>query len=118
MNISGANGAGVFAVATVNVGIGGMIAASADTGDASLPIAITICETDPSTGICLDGVFPPSTDAVTTSMGAGETPTFGIFLEGSGVIPFDPAVNRIFVRFVDTADGEVRGATSVAVRTQ
>ncbi len=30
---------------------------------------------------------------------------------------FDPAVNRVFVRFTDNG-GLVRGATSVAVRTQ
>ena len=33
------------------------------------------------------------------------------------VIAFDPAVNRVFVRFTDNG-GVVRGATSVAVQTQ
>jgi hypothetical protein len=54
---------------------------------------------------------------VTTQIDAGETPTFGIFVQGTGAIPSDPAANRIFVRFKD-AGGVTRGSTSVAVRTQ
>ncbi len=53
---------------------------------------------------------------MTTQIGADETPTFGIFVQGTGNIPFDPANNRIFLRFRDVG-GEVRGATSVAART-
>src|SRR5262245_56241523 len=37
------NGTGAFAVATVNVGSGGTITASADTGGTSLPINLSIC---------------------------------------------------------------------------
>jgi hypothetical protein len=48
---------------------------------------------------------------------ANVTPTFGIFVQGNGDVPFNPASNRIFVRFKD-ADGVTRGSTSVAVRTQ
>jgi hypothetical protein len=104
---------GVFAVATVNVGAGAMITASADTGAASLPLSISICETIPATGIC-QGAAGPS---VTTPIDANATPTFGIFVSASGVVPFDPANHRVFVRFKD-AGGATRGATSVAVRTQ
>ena len=45
VNIPGASGTGVFALATVNVGIGDTIAASADTGLTGLPVQITLCQT-------------------------------------------------------------------------
>jgi len=110
---SAASGTGVFVVATVNVGVGGTITATADTGSANLPVTISVCQTDPLTGVCLT----QPTASVSTTINAGETPTFGIFVTGSGFVPFDPANNRVFVRFTDAA-GVTRGATSVAVRTQ
>jgi hypothetical protein len=54
---------------------------------------------------------------VTTPINANATPTFGIFVQGNGIVPFDPAANRIFVRFKD-AGAVTRGSTGVAVRTQ
>ena len=54
---------------------------------------------------------------MTTTINANATPTFGIFVQGNGNVPFDPALNRIFVRFKD-GGGVTRGSTSVAVRTQ
>jgi 5-methyltetrahydropteroyltriglutamate--homocysteine methyltransferase len=48
------------------------------------------------------------------SVGAGATPTFGIFAAATGSIPFDPALNRVFFRVRDQA-GQVIGATSLAV---
>jgi hypothetical protein len=104
---------GVFAVATVNMGATGNITASADTGSATLPVNISLCETNPATGACISAIGP----SVTTQINANATPTFGIFVEGSGAVPFDPATNRIFVRFKDSA-AVTRGSTSVAVRTQ
>ena len=112
VNIPGAAGTGVFSVATVNIGAGSMITASADTGGVSLPVNISICETNPLTGVCLS---PPS-NSVATQIDTNATPTFGIFVEGIGSVPFDPAVNRVFVRFADSG-GVTRGSTSVAVRT-
>jgi hypothetical protein len=113
VDIPGATGTGAFAVATVNVGTGAPITATADTGTTTLPVMLTICQTDPATSICLS---PPSTSASTT-INPGSTPTFAIFVTGQDNVPFDPAGSRIFVRFKD-AGGLVRGATSVAVRTQ
>jgi hypothetical protein len=104
---------GVFAVATVNVGASGSITASADTGSATLPVNISLCQTDPVTGQCISAIGP----SVTTTINAIATPTFGIFVQGNGNVPFDPAGNRIFVRFKD-GGGVTRGSTSVAVRTQ
>jgi hypothetical protein len=54
---------------------------------------------------------------VTTTINANATPTFGIFVQATGNVPFDPAGNRIFVRFKDGGN-VTRGSTSVAARTQ
>ena len=115
VNIPGATGTGVFAVASVNVGAGGQITASADASSVSSLIrpAVLLCQTNPATGQCTSAM-----DAnVTTTINSGETPTFGVFVLGNGVVGFDPAASRISVRFKD-AQGVVRGSTSVAVRTQ
>ena len=113
VNIPGATGTGAFAVATVNVGASGNITATADTGGASLPVNIFICQTNPGTGACLTS----PAGSVTTTINANATPTFAVFVQGNGTVPFDPATNRIFVRFKDSG-GVTRGSTSVAVRTQ
>jgi len=110
--ISGTNGTGAFSVATVNVGASGNITASADTGSAALPVNISLCQTNPANGQCISGIGP----SVTTQINANTTPTFGIFVRGKGNVLFDPAANRIFVRFKDSG-GVTRGSTSAAVRT-
>jgi hypothetical protein len=113
VNIPGASATGVFAVATVNVGATGTITASADTWSVTLPVKISLCQTDPATGQCISAID----STVTTTINANATPTFGIFVQGNGNVPFNPAANRIFVRFRD-GGGVTRGSTSVAVRTQ
>ena len=112
VNIPGANGTGAFAVATVNVGVGGSITAMADTGSATLPVNIFLCQTNPATGQCISTIG----NSVTTTINANATPTFAVFVQGDGTVPFDPAANRIFVRF--GSNGVTRGSTSVAIRTQ
>jgi len=113
VNIPGTTGTGFFAVATVNLSAAGLVSATASTPTGvELPVTVTICQTLPQTGACLS---PPG-NATTVQIDSGETPTFAIFVEGFGTIPFDPAVNRIVVQF--KVGGIVRGATSVAVRTQ
>jgi streptogramin lyase len=114
LHIPGTTGSAAFAVATVNLGSSATITATANSGSAILPVALTICQTNPQTGQCL--VLPP-TPSVTTTINADATPTFSIFATASGSVPFLPAANRIFVQFSD-AGGVVRGSTSVAVVTQ
>jgi hypothetical protein len=114
VKIPGATGTGVFSVATVNVGVGGLIQVEADTQGVNLPVRITLCETNPITGVCL--AAPQS--LVTTQIDANTTPTFGVFVRGLGAVPFCPATDRVVVRFKGYFDKEMRGATSVAVRTQ
>ena len=113
VNIPGATGTGAFAVATVNVGASAGITASADMGSAMLPVNISLCETNPTTGQCISAIGP----SVTTQINTNATPTFGIFVQSNGTVQFDPASNRIFVRFKDGGN-VTRGSTSVAVRTQ
>jgi hypothetical protein len=113
VNIPGTNGTGAFAVATANVGATETISASADTGGLTLPVNISLCQTDPASGQRISTIG----SSVTTQINANATPTFGIFVGGNGNVLFDPAANRVFVRFKDSG-GTTRGSTSVAVRTQ
>jgi hypothetical protein len=112
VTVPAVNATGVFAVATVNVGAGARITASADSGASTLPITITLCQANPLTSDCTS---PPG-PTVTTQIGPDDTSAFGVFVTAQGPVPFDPARGRVFVRFRD-ADGIERGATSVAVRT-
>ena len=113
VRVPGGAGVNALSVATVNVGTSSDINVTADTGNATLPVNLSVCETDPVTGACLGSAGA----SVSTSVGAGETPTFSVFVQARGNVSFDPGVNRIFVRFRD-AGGVVRGSTSVAVTTQ
>jgi hypothetical protein len=115
VHLPGALDSAAFSVATANVGAAGPITIRVDTGGAALPVTISVCRTEPATGVCVQPEDPtPSPFAV--PMGAGTTATFAVFVTGSGVIAPDPAGARVFVRFAD-AGGVVRGATSVAVQT-
>ena len=114
-DIPTAIGSGAFAVATVNVGEQETITVSADTGSASLPVGLFVCETNPDTSDCL------SAPALTTSatFANNETATFAVFaqlINANDSVPFNPATNRAFVRFRN-ATGDLRGSTSVALRT-
>jgi len=115
VNIQGQAGTGVFAVASVNVGASATITATADTGGASLPVAITLCQTNPSTGHCINPLSPGL--SATVQINRNDTPTFSVFIQSNGDVPFLPGVNRVFVRF-KTAGGATVGATSAALNTQ
>jgi streptogramin lyase len=108
-----ASGVGAFAVATVNLGAPGAMTVSANLGGAALPVTLGLCQTIPATGVCMAS----PAGSVGTSIDANATPTFAIFLQASGTIPFLPATNRVFVQFED-AGNAIRGQTSVAVQTQ
>ncbi|MGH7390244.1 MAG: hypothetical protein ACREM3_12420 [Candidatus Rokuibacteriota bacterium] len=112
ITIPGTHGTGVFAVAIANVGIAGRITVSTHTGGVALPVSVKVCQTN-AAGRCLD---EPRT-ALTVDVGEGAFLSFGLFVTGHGVVAFDPANHRIFVQFVDET-GEIRGSTSVAVRTK
>jgi hypothetical protein len=73
----------------------------------TLPLTISLCQTNPMTGQCTSSIGP----SVTTTINANATPTFAIFATARGQVPFVPQTNRIFVGFSD-ATGTVRGSTS------
>ena len=106
-------GTAAFAVASINLGASAPITVTADTGDAFLPVTATLCQTDPGTGQC---VAAPSSSVSLTYAG-NAAPTFSVFLQSSGIIPFAPASSRVFVRF-DDASGGLRGSASVAIESQ
>jgi hypothetical protein len=116
VTIPGAAGTTLFGAAAVNVGADGLITASADTGAANLPVILGICLTFPS-GTQQGQCQAPFAPTVTTTLNTGDTPSFAIVVTGTGIVPFNPAINRINVRFRD-AGNVIRGATNVAVQTQ
>ena len=81
-------------------------------GGVTLALTLTICQTNPSTGVCLSAAAP----TVTLAVNANATPTFSVFAAASGAVAYSPGVNRIAVQFTD-ATGTIRGSTSVAVQT-
>ena len=114
-HIPGATGSTAFAMATVNVGASGDITVTADTGSVDLGVTIALCQTNPGDGSCIE---PPS-NSVTLTMGSNATPTFSFFVTGSQVIPLDPAVNRLNIRFQADNGGSMTqvGQSSVALWT-
>ncbi len=115
LNIPGANGVAAFAASAVNIGTAGTLTFSVDDNGKGLPLAATLCQSDPATAACVNPATPEPNGTLT--MNANQVATFTIFVTGTDTVPFDPANNRLFLRF-KTADGVTRGATSVAVRTQ
>jgi hypothetical protein len=121
-------GTGVFVVAMTNVGatFGALGAGSQSVGEWFIFgsrnfSSITACETDPITSQCLQ---PPVASAG-RRIAAGETATFAVFVSSDHDIAFDPATNRIRVEVWEQLTFGIfegltlmRGATSVAVRTE
>lgn len=105
---------GFFSLATVNVGATAAVSVSVDTAGADLPVSLSICETNPVSGACMNPVVPAS--SFVTEAAAGATQTFAVFVAASQTIALDPAQRRIFVRFTDES-GIIRGSTSVAIQT-
>lgn len=111
--IANVGASNAFAVATINLGSTGTITVSADTGTVSLPVVITICQTNPTTGACL---ATPSSNVVAT-IGSNQTPTFAIFVQATACVPFLPGANRVFVRFTNSSGQQV-GGTGVSIHVQ
>ena len=106
-----AGGSGFFSVATINVGASSNIVVRPIVAGLSLN-SLSVCQTDPLTSVCL----APASSTVSLTIATNETPTFGVFVNHSSEIEFEPAINRLVVQFEDSG-GRVRGRTSVAVRS-
>gem|GEM_PF-786305 len=104
-----AGGAGAFSVASVNLGATGDLRISAESTNGSLPVSISVCPTD-SLGACTQ----PAAESVQFSIAGGSTPTFAVFVQIGEITAFNPETTRVRVSFTDV-NGEVRGATSVAI---
>jgi hypothetical protein len=115
VDIPGNTGTGFFVAAAINVGTAGIITATADDNGKALPLSLTICETNPSTGACINP--PAPTVSTTAAVPHDGTVYYTIFVKGSGNIAYDPANKRLFLRLRSAGDGITRGATNVAVRT-
>ncbi len=115
LNIPGNTGSTAFAASAVNIGAPGTITATVDTNGKPLALTASLCKTNATTGACVTPAAPAA--SATFALATNEVGTFSLFVTGTGAVPFDPANNRLFLRF-KTADGVTRGATSVAVRTQ
>jgi hypothetical protein len=78
----------------------------------SLPVQVTVCQTNPSTGQCMAAPAPTVTVA---PFAAGATPTFSVFVTATAAIPSSPN-NEVVVLF-NNPSGTVLGSASVLVVT-
>src|SRR5262245_48712948 len=79
VKISNIVGNGAFAVASSNGGASASITVSADTGNAALPVVLSLCQTNPQNGQCISAIG----STVVTPINAGGTPTFSVFVAAS-----------------------------------
>lgn len=101
---------GVFSIATANIGGAGEVTVRARSLDPALPATGEVCQTNMS-GACMATPAP----SVTLNVGAGETPTFGVFVRTTWPTPF---VSRHRFQVQMEVGGVVRGSTSVAIRDE
>jgi hypothetical protein len=111
--IPGTNGTGLFVIAATNIGASSSLTAKVTLSNLTMPLTATVCQTDSDTGQCL----APASASVTTTINSNQKTTWTAFLQATGAIARDPAINRVFFEFVDSG-GIVRGSTSVGVTTQ
>jgi hypothetical protein len=104
------DGIGFFATAAVNIGSAAAMTVSADDGGRGWPLTLRVCETN------AQGVWLNCGNSLTRQVGSGQTLYYTVLATGSGQpIAFDPAKNRLFLRF--RSNGTTVGATNVAVTT-
>jgi len=80
--------------------------------NASLPVQVTLCQTNPSTGQCLAA---PAATVTVSPFASGATPTFSVFVTASAAIASSPG-NQVLVLFTNPS-GTILGSASVSVVT-
>jgi len=117
--INGANGIGMMAVASIDIGAAGTVVfMPTDTPvgqlPRNLPLSLFICQTD-SSGICINPTTPGASSMVTAAN--NQTVFFSVVAVGQGVkVPYDPGNNRIFI--LAKQSGTPVGEASAAVKMQ
>lgn len=102
-----------FVAAAINIGSSRQIIVRPEVSGVSLPLDLLVCESDASAAC----VTPPA-PSVTVDFLANAVKTFSVSVStdaGSAPIPFDPAVNRIQLNFLEGS--VLRANSSVAVAT-
>jgi hypothetical protein len=79
----------------------------------TLPVTVTLCETNPNNGACFAA---PAHSVSIATLSGGADRTFAVFVEAHGSIANSPTANRITVQFKN-AFGSVESSGSVAVYT-
>ena len=108
-------GSAAFAVAAENQSSTNFasITVKTSTGsNPSLPVQVTLCQTNPSTGQCLAAPGPTVT---LSPFGAGANAAFSVFVTATAAIPSSPS-NEILVLFTNPSGG-IAGSASVLVVT-
>lgn len=108
-------GAAAVAIAAVNIGAASNLTAIATTA----PIGGPPVDLEFEGGICRTNAqslcITPIAETLSFSLAANQVATFAGFVQSTGEIPANPALNRVFLHFYQ---GNVPvGSTSVAIRT-
>jgi hypothetical protein len=108
-------GSSAFAVASDNDGgksYPSVIVSTTTGSNPNLPVQVTLCQTNPSSGQCLAAPAPTVTVAPFAN---GATPVFSVFVTANAAIASNPN-NQIVVLFTDPG-GTILGSASVLVVT-
>ncbi len=107
-------GSGAFSVATENQSGTSYpsITVKTSTGaNPSLPVQVTLCQTNPSTGQCLAA---PAATLTLAPFAAGATPTFSVFVTATAAIASSPS-NEVVVLFTNPGGTVLGSATALIV---
>jgi hypothetical protein len=108
-------GSGAFVVATENESSQSFssVTVKTTTGpNPSLPVQVTVCETNPSSGQCMAA---PGATVTVAPFAAGATPTFSVFVTATAAIASSPN-NEVVVVFTD-GGGTIVGSASALIVT-